>query len=259
MIEDERQIQAEMRATLALIKPFTAMHQEKPGGSAVMGKRRVGGPNDGGYVMLNDLDRIGVCYSLGIGLEVSWDLEMAERGALVYQYDNTVDGPPVSHPNFRYFKIGITHDGSLAPAKKRLDTLLHENGHIERDDMILKMDIEADEWDCLDQIHEWYFTRFQQMVIEFHGVRLLDDRGFRERAHRIFTKIDQTHCAIHVHANNFADMFIVKGIPIADVIELTFIKRDGYSFVPCYQQFPEHLDAPNDPARVDLILGSFSF
>jgi hypothetical protein len=109
VIDDERQIQVEMRA----IKPFTAMPQGEAAGSAVTsfkGKRRVGGPNDdGGHVMLSDLDRIGVCHSIGIGFEVSWDLEMAERGALVYQYDNTVDGPPVPHPNFRYSKIGITH------------------------------------------------------------------------------------------------------------------------------------------------------
>ena len=116
MIDDERQIQAEMRATLALIKPFTAMHQEKPGGGAVMsckGKRRVGGPNDGGYVMLNDLDRIGVCYSLGIGFEVSWDLEMAEWGALVYQYDNTVDGPPSPIPIFAISGLGLRMTNGL--------------------------------------------------------------------------------------------------------------------------------------------------
>jgi hypothetical protein len=108
-------------------------------------KRRVGGPNDGGYVMLDDLGGVEVCYSLGIGHEVSWDWEMAERGAVVYQYDNTIDGPPVSHPNFRYFKIGITHGESREPDKKRLDTFLRVNGHLGREDMVLKMDIEAAE------------------------------------------------------------------------------------------------------------------
>jgi hypothetical protein len=62
MIDREQSLQAQMRATLALISPATVLN--KP-------KRRVGGPNDGGYVMLDDLDRIGVCYSLGVGPDVS--------------------------------------------------------------------------------------------------------------------------------------------------------------------------------------------
>ena len=60
-----------MLATLRLISPVSAMNVRK---------LRVGGAADGGYVMLDDLDRIGVCYSPGVGPDVSWDLEMARRG-----------------------------------------------------------------------------------------------------------------------------------------------------------------------------------
>ena len=249
MIERERYLQAEMRATLALISPVAVLN--KP-------KRRVGGPNDGGYVMLDDLDGIGVCYSLGVGPDVSWDLEMAERGALVLQYDHTVENAPAMHPNFRHFKIGITHDDSLAPEMKRLDTLLHENGHADRDDMLLKIDIEGYEWDSLEVLHTSTFANFRQIVAEFHGMRMLEIESFRQRAHRLFSTIRRTHEVIHVHGNNFAGMSVVKGIPIADCIELTFANRKYHSFVPCHERFPGNLDSPNDPNRLDLIIGSFS-
>jgi Methyltransferase FkbM domain len=250
MIERERYLQAEMRATLALISPVAALNKAK---------RRVGGPNDGGYVMLDDLDGIGICYSLGVGPDVSWDMEMAERGALVLQYDHTVENAPAMHPNFHHFKIGITHDESLAPGMKRLDTLLHENGHADRDDMLLKIDIEGYEWDSLEVLDTSTFANFRQIVAEFHGMRLLEIESFRQRAHRLFSTIRRTHEVVHVHGNNFAGMYIVKGIPIADCLELTFVNRKYHSFVPCHECFPGNLDFPNDANRVDLIMGSFSF
>jgi len=250
MIENERCHQAEMRATLALISPVTVLN--KP-------KRRVGGPNDGGYVMLDDLDGVGVCYSLGVGPDVSWDIEMAEHGAIVFQYDHTVDAPPVVHPNFRHFKVGITDDDALAPDMKRLDSLMRDNGHADRDDMVLKVDIEGYEWDSLEVLDSSTFAAFRQIVVEFHGLRLLDIGSFRERAHRVFSTMRRTHEVIHVHANNFAGMCIVKGIPIADCVEVTFVNRKFHSFIPSRDCFPGNLDSPNDPHRVDLVLGPFFF
>ncbi len=250
MIEDERYLQAEMRATLALISPVAVLNKAK---------RRVGGANDGGYVMLDDLDGIRVCYSLGVGPDVTWDMEMAERGALVLQYDHTVENAPATHPNFRHFKIGITHDDSLAPDMKRLDTVLRENGHADRDDMLLKIDIEGHEWDSLQVLDTSTFANFRQIVAEFHGMRLLEIESFRQRAHRVFSTIRQTHEVIHVHGNNFAGIHIVKGIPIADCIELTFVNRKYHSFVMSYECFPGNLDLPNDANRLDLFMGSFNF
>jgi Methyltransferase FkbM domain len=250
MIDREQSLQAQMRATLALISPATVLN--KP-------KRRVGGPNDGGYVMLDDLDRIGVCYSLGVGPDVSWDLEMAERGAVVLQYDHTVENAPATHPNFRHFRVGITHDEALAPDMKRLDMLLLENGHVDRDDMILKVDIEGHEWDALGVINSLTFARFRQIVVEFHGMRLLEIDTFRQRAHRLFLTLRQTHEVIHVHGNNYAGLHIVMGMPIADCLEVTFVNRRYHSFVPCHECFPGTLDSPNHANRPDWFLGSFCF
>jgi hypothetical protein len=250
MIERERCHQAEMRATLSLISPVAVLN--KP-------KRRVGGPNDGGYVMLDDLDSIGVCYSLGVGPDVSWDVEMAEHGAIVFQYDHTLEMPPIVHPNFCHFRIGITHDDALAPDMKRLDTLLRDNGHADRDDMVLKVDIEGHEWDSLAVLPSSTYAGFRQIIVEFHGMRLLEIDSFRQRAHRVFSTMRRTHEVIHVHGNNFAGMCIVKGIPIADCIELTFVNRKFHSFIPSRECFPGTLDSPNDPHRVDLVMGPFTF
>jgi Methyltransferase FkbM domain len=243
-------IQSQMLATLRLISPVLAMN---------VAKCRVGGLEDGGYVMLDDLDCLGICYSLGVGPDVSWDCEMAERGAHVYQYDHTVQKAPADHPHFHHFRVGITHDSSLAPDFKRIDTLIEENGHDDRDDMVLKIDIEGNEWDSLDALDSAVFTKFRQILAEFHGMRMLNIESFRNRAHRVFSKIRQTHEVIHVHGNNFGGMHIVEGIPIADCIELSFASHKSYSFAPSFDIFPGHLDCANNSNIPDLFLGPFKF
>lgn len=250
MSQTHYDIQGSMLATLRLISPVSVLN---------IRKRRVGGAGDGGYVMLDDLEGIGICYSLGVGPDVSWDLEMAEYGAVIYQYDHTVEQAPSSHPKFHHFRIGITHDETIDPSLRRLDSLLRENGHFERRDMLLKIDIEGHEWDSLDALDPSIFNNFRQIVVEFHGMRLLDIESFRKRAYRLFTKMRQHHEVIHVHGNNFSGMPVVNGIPIPDCIELSFVNRSYYSFSDCSEIFPSYLDKPNNSNVCDLFLGSFKF
>jgi hypothetical protein len=72
-----------------------------------VGKVRVGCDRDGGYVMLDDFRNVNSCYSVGIGPEVSWDLDMARRGLPVFQYDHTVKEPPVKHDKLIFTPLGL--------------------------------------------------------------------------------------------------------------------------------------------------------
>ncbi|HEX2941859.1 MAG TPA: FkbM family methyltransferase [Rhodopila sp.] len=245
----EADITASVLATLRLLRPQAVIG---------IGKRRIGGSHDGGYVMLDDFDGIDIAYSLGIGPDVSWDLALAERGAFVYQYDHTVPEVPSAHPRFQHIRTGISHSDTLSPDLRRLDTLMRSNGDGRRSDMILKIDIEGHEWDALDALDTAVFAQFRQIVAEFHGLRLLRVPSFRERAYRLFLKLQQTHQVVHVHGNNFSGMQRVGGIDIPDCLELTYVARDRYRFVPAEETLPGALDAPNDPARPDLPLGFLS-
>ena len=220
-------------------------------------KRRVGASNDGGFVMLDDLQPVGIAYSLGIGPDVSWDLDLAERGVDIYQYDHTVAETPVSHPRFQHFRIGIAHDDSLSPDLNRLDTILGRNGHAQRRDMVLKVDIEGHEWAALEVLDDAVFGQFRQIVLELHGMQLLDMETFRQRAHRLLSRLRQQFEVIHVHGNNFSGMAAPLGLGVPDCIEVTLVRTDLYRFVPSAGMFPGPLDLPNDSARPDLVLGSF--
>jgi hypothetical protein len=88
-----------MNRLLSLLMPMAAKG---------VGKVRVGCDGDGGYVMLDDFRNINSCYSVGIGPEVSWDLDMARRGLRVFQYDHTVKEPPVKHDKFIFTPLGLS-------------------------------------------------------------------------------------------------------------------------------------------------------
>lgn len=243
------ELRQEVRAALSLLTPMKALDRSKI---------RVGGQHDGGYVMIDDLDTGGVCYSVGVGGDTSWDLDMAQRGWTVYQYDHTVDCAPSQHPNCHFHPIGIAPTDD-APNMKRLDTLVRENGHFGRTDMILKMDIEGHEWDCLSCLEGSFLGHFQQFVLEIHWMDHLISPEFLSRFTRIIGAVRQTHECVHIHANNYGGIIPVRGIPVAQVYELTFVSRDKYTFTENDEHFPSYLDSPNNQTIPDYCLGLFKF
>ena len=89
---------------------------------------RVGRDYDGGYTMVNNFKSPKIAYSFGICDDVSWDLDMVNKGYDVYMYDHTIDALPMNHPSFHYFKLGIG-DESTNPQLKSLEDLIIKNGH----------------------------------------------------------------------------------------------------------------------------------
>lgn len=244
---------AEQKAIAAVLNRMTPMQ------AVDVGKVRLGADGDGGYVMLDDLADVQVCYSIGVGPDVSWDHDMAERGALIHQYDHTVEATPQQHANFRWTKLGLAGSDHIAPELRTLETLIVENGDAQRTDMILKMDIEGHEFDVLDAMDPATLLRFRQIAVEIHALTMLDQESFRRRTERVLNKLGRAHQCVHVHANNYAPMTIVHGVPVPDVVEVTYARRDLYTFVEETGVFPTPFDAPNRSDQPDLLLGSFRF
>jgi hypothetical protein len=251
--ECERRIRAgqnSILAALALISPV-----------AVSGipKTRTGGAGDGGYVMLDDFAGVSGCYSIGIGPDVSWDIDMAERGLEVWQYDHTVPRAPAQHANFHFHKVGLTHETSPVPNMLRLETMLEQNGHLGASDLLLKIDVEGAEWEVFDTLDTATLARFRQILCEFHWFQHLATPEFRSRARRVFELLRRTHRVIHVHSNNFGKLASPGGVPIPEVLELTFVSSERYRFEPNRETFPTLLDRANHPERPDWFLGPFRF
>lgn len=233
------------RRLLFLLRPM-----EIPGATFV----RTGRDYDGGYVMLNQGLENRIAYSLGINDDVSWDLDMVKRGCQIYQYDHTIDGLPVEHPNFHWHKTGIaarpSDDGTLQP----LRDLIRLNGHANETSMILKMDIEGYEWDVFEALPSDVLNQFSQIVVELHFFVVWGD-GHRIRVEHILRKINETHQCVHVHANNWGYLGYIGGTAIPDVFEVTYVRRTDHRFETCYRSFPTELDMPCKSFSPDYHLG----
>ena len=221
-------------------------------------KKRFGAGHDGGYVAIDDFRTVDTVFSFGIEQNASWDASIAQHGATIYQFDHTVDAPMPHDSRMIFEKKKISAEAG--PNSESLVSLLkrHDKGRLEPN-ILLKMDIENDEWPVFDATPPAYLVRFTQIICEFHRFESLPDLAWRARVIRVLNKISDAYCLIHVHANNYAAVSNICDLAIPNVIEMTFANRDLYSFKETNEVFPGDFDSPCDPTRPDIQLGGFQF
>ncbi|SDQ15901.1 FkbM family methyltransferase [Pseudovibrio sp. Tun.PSC04-5.I4] len=220
---------------------------------------RVGRDFDGGYVQVKLPRQGSIAYSVGIKRDVSWDLDMANRGYQIFQYDHTISVLPQDHPNFNWVKLGITGQSEMTKELSSLPKELHKNNHLDIDDIVLKMDIEGHEWSVFGDIEPEDLCCFSQIMLEIHSLHQLHTLAQYRRARKALSKLHKTHQVVHVHGNNNTSLTIIGGTPVPPVMELTLVRRDLCEFETCSRTFPTELDQPNNPNYAEHILGSFRY
>lgn len=207
---------------------------------------RVGGGDDGGYLLPDDFQGITAAVSPGISTEISFDLDMASRGIPVYMADASVAGPPVDHPKFHFQKkfLDVFEDDT----NFRLDTLCSQISPADNGDRILQMDIEGAEYRVLLDASDEVLKGFRIMLIEFHHLdRMLAEFPFHI-IQATFKKLLRHHHVVHIHPNNIAKPRVRGDIAIPPVMEFTFYRRDRSSVVADAElSFPHPLDRDNVP------------
>ncbi|MFA5041513.1 MAG: FkbM family methyltransferase, partial [Bdellovibrionales bacterium] len=196
-------------------------------------------------------------YSLGVGQDVSWDLEMANKGCQIFLYDHTVESLPAEHPNFHWSKIGIEGKSSPDATFRTIDELIAQNGHKGRKDLILKTDIEAAEWPVFAEMSEETLCQFSQIIGEFHRLARVVDPQYREMMLTALRKINKHFQLVHAHANNFTGMALVAGVPVYYCMEMAFVRRSDHEFTATKRSFPTPLDYPCISRLPDLFLDGF--
>ena len=216
-------------------------------------KLRIGAPFDGGYIMLDRLDPAQTVFSFGLSQNISYEHDLACRGHRVFMFDHTIDGLIQAHPGFHWFREGLA--GADRPAEL-LFTLDHHLRHVpdETGGMLLKVDIEGDEWDTLAALSPATLRRFDQIVLELHNFHRLADPAWRTRAETGLRRLTREFTVHHAHANNYAPLVVVDGWTAADVLEVSLVRTALVRPAPSSVLLPTHLDAPNDPRRPDVPL-----
>lgn len=206
--------------------------------------KRYGGNFDGGYIfserLLSETKHV---YSYGIGgneESITFDRDMAAKGKNVFLYDGSIDKFWGDEKKFFFQKENVNSNN--------IHTHIKNNNHLNETKMILKMDIESNEYETLLNCNENLFNYFNQIGIEIHSI--LTD--CKEKAINLFKRINKFYNLVHIHGNNH-DLIIQDGI--CNTLELTYIRKDCFSdnleVLPfaCPRQ---ELDFPNYPFRDDV-------
>lgn len=215
---------------------------------------RCGKMGDGGYIFVDDFSGVGKAYSFGIGNEITWDMDIADKKIDVHMYDPTIERFPAYNPYFHFHRIGLAGKDCKDSGYLSLESILRENGDLNNKNLILKMDIEEFEWEVLENTDEEILDNFLQMSFEFH--KLLNAKN-EKRVLEVFEKLGHTHQAIWVHANNMGYSAKVEDGILPSLLEMTLVNRKVYRFSDEVIQYPMNLDYPNLAYRKEVILGEW--
>lgn len=213
---------------------------------------RIGKDNDGGYILVDDFKKTGgIAYSFGIGKDVSFDEDIANRGYDVFMYDYSIKSLPKKHSKFHFFKYKIGNGKDC----KTLHDLFNENGHLDADKMILKIDIEGFEYELIHNSHIEDLSKFAQIVIEFHDVTSYTNLLIKP----VLEKINECFQCVHIHGQDVSPIVRIGRDKILPYyIEVTYLNKSMYAFTQKKHVLPLDIDMPTYNGRRELYLGDFS-
>lgn len=191
-----------------------------------------------------------IAVSLGVSPYSPWDLDMANFGYKVLQYDASIDKAPYNHPNIIFHKkfVGVrdSHDTIS------FENLLAQNNFSSNACNVLQCDIEDCEWDILENIDLAKIAQyFPQIMFEFHGCNP-NDKSASQRRIAALEKIKEHYTPIHSHFNCCSELY-VNGYFWRSLVEVTYISNDlvDKNAKLLVGVGNSHLDAPNIKGYTD--------
>jgi len=212
---------------------------------------RVGKNYDGGYVMIDDFSKKSIAYSFGISNDISWEEWVASRYIDVYCYDHTIEGLPHRNEKLHWYKYGIAGTDRIEDSLLSMETLIEKNNHEAETKMILKMDVEGAEWEFIKSADSTLLDNFSQMTFELHYIT---DENHKEEIIAALRKINKTHQAVWIHANNGGGAERAKNEIVPNLLEITYVNKKEYQFISAPYDCPIELDYPNKKMIYDIEL-----
>jgi hypothetical protein len=217
---------------------------------------RLGPPDDGGYVLPDDLAGIDVCFSPGVSTVSGFEKDCAELGMEIFMADYSVAGPALEHPKFHFIKkfIGPKPSANFITLDDWVADTFAQYPDLGRSDVLLQIDVEGYEYAVFLAASDRLMSQCRLIVGEFHQLELLWHPDFLALAQRAFEKILKTHTCVHSHPNNYACVLEKDGLVIPEVMEFTFLRKDRMTAGQYQTTFPHPLDGDNTAENPPLVL-----
>lgn len=115
--------------------------------------------------------------------------------------------------------------------------------------MILKMDIEANEWDILNEMDNNILNKFKYIVLELHFVK----KEEYELYLNCLKKLLKNHQVFHIHYCNCGGLLEIGENPVCNIIEISYIIKEGNTFKKDNSNYPiKGFDYKICPNKEDL-------
>jgi hypothetical protein len=196
--------------------------------------KRYGSVADGGYLIpvkaVNDSKFL---ISGGIKTNNEFEIELANLGIMGIQIDNSIDIPPKDHKNLTFKRATLGGKSGVL-----IDELLRTFDSTSQG--VLKLDIEGSEYETLSEVES--FTRFTTIILELHNLHKIVDDQFWEVFKGILDKLSKKHSVVYLTPNNCCGFSIIGGVPIPNVLEVTWARNDlvsGKKFTKIENLHPE--------------------
>jgi hypothetical protein len=207
---------------------------------------RVGGKNDGGYLVPDDLSGVTTCFSPGVDVTASFERDLLSRGIWSHLADGSVDGVPddLSVLSFKKKFLGVVNDGEYMTLEywvKAKESVIWPAG-----DLILQMDIEGAEYQTIIATPIDILRRFRIIVLEVHDVQAWFNNPIAwETMQDFFCKLLADFHVVHLHPNNNCPFIDADGFLMPTVFEMTLLRKDRAIPEGFCDTFPHPLDQPN--------------
>jgi hypothetical protein len=212
---------------------------------------RVGGANDGGYLIPNDLEGITACFSPGVADTASFEIDLCKRGIGSHLADGSVDGAPKGFTPLSFTKKYL--DGYDDENNMTLTAWMNKQLAI-MGDYILQMDIEGGEYTTIVSTPVEILRRFRIICIEIHDIEVWFSPIAWNTVSTFFAKLTQEFYVVHNHPNNNCGNVTVDGVLLPQVFELTLLRKDRSEALGFVEDLPHPLDAPNVTDKPELKL-----
>jgi hypothetical protein len=212
---------------------------------------RVGGPNDGGYLIPDDLSTIQFCFSAGVGDNTTFESQLfTDFGIKSHLLDFSVFSP--KKPFVESFtKLWL----SSSSRKENSITLTNWVNKYKKpnSECILKIDIEGAEYESLLVTPAEIISEFAIIVIEFHDTETWSEPSYFKVIEHIFGKLLEYYYVVHLHPNNCCGLTNIDGFFVPRVFELTLHRKDRVSLIKSCDSIRHHLDTPTLSREPELL------
>jgi hypothetical protein len=212
---------------------------------------RVGGNNDGGYLIPDDLSGISKCFSPGVDVTASFEKDLMVKGISSHLADASVDGAPdgLEVESFTKKHLGACNEGEYMTLEywvKAKESVIWPVG-----DFILQMDIEGAEYQTILATPTDTLKRFRIIAIEVHNAQHWFNPIAWDTMQTFIGKLLADFHVVHLHPNNNCPFMQYDDVFFPTVFELTLLRKDRAQPEGFVEQLPHPLDQPNVLGKPD--------